>query len=489
MKHSKKNSNSLKTIQIPVILFFTIIFFSCDALLSQHLDENCPIKNFDHDKIRTCGYLQVPEFHNKFGENKIKIAYAVLKSNSSNPQPDPVVYLMGGPGGSSLNSIQFWARHPILSDRDLVLVDQRGTGFSKPTLCPELGSEMAEILGQDFNREQESKVLKDKAEACKSKIMADGIHLEAYNSRENAADLEALRKYLGYKKWNLYGGSYGTRLALTIMRDYPEGIRSVVLSGPFPPQANMYETLIPNFKSALNVLFEQCEAIESCRSSYPNLSLKFEQLIEKLKISPEKATYRDKPFYINAQDALLIIHQLLYSRNTAGRIPSFITGLLNNDQQDINRALVPLLLRAGAIDLGMYYSVQAYEEIPFNGKKGYEQSLQENAAFDPGLAFFNSDLDILPGWHHVSASNIENRAVESAIPTLIMVGKLDPITPEPFAHQTAEGLSNSEIVVFPSMSHNLLGYCPNKILLNFINNPEVKPNSDCRLENNFLIFD
>ncbi len=476
-----------KSYVISIFLLFGI--FGCDPIQSQHISEDCPVNNFDHKNIRACGYLEVPESRSAKHGKKIKIAYSVIKSKSSHPLADPVVYLMGGPGGSSLKSIRFWARHPILIDRDLILVDQRGTGYSRPALCPELGFDMADVLSKDLNSAEELEAIKASTVACKTKLLAQGINLGAYNSKENAADLEALRKHLGYKQWNVYGGSYGTRLALTIMRDFPSTVRSAVLSGPFPPQANMYQQLIPNFKQALEALFEHCEAVPTCHKKYPNLRQEFVDLMSSLRKKAVKASYQGKPFYINAQDALLIIHQLLYSRNTAGRIPSFIKGLRDGHQDDINRALVPLLQRAGAIDFAMYYSVQAYEEYPFNGKEVYEQSLKDHPQYASGLAFLNADVEILPTWHGIQAPELENEMVRSNIPTLIMVGKLDPITPVLFARQAAEGLTQSELVVFPGMSHNLLGYCPNKILLSFINNPNIKPNSECRLENNFLIFD
>lgn len=474
-------------------LFFALFLlnnFGCSPIQSQEASiKACPVKGFDHSLLSHCGFLEVPENRANPNRKTIKIAYAVIKSKSSSPLPDPVIYLMGGPGGSTLNGIQYWANHPIVAHRDLVLVDQRGTGLSEPQLCPDIGLFTVEIMGKDLSKEQEYQHLSKEANNCKNKLIKQGITLGAYNSKENAADLEALRKHLGYKKWNLYGGSYGTRLALTMMRDSPDGIRSVVLSGPFPPQANMYQHLIPNFKSALHKVFQLCEKQSECHKRYPDLQQDFKSLIQSLREDPVKVDYNGSPFYINAQDALLIIHQLLYSRKTVTQIPNFITSLIQGNQQDIYKALLPLLQRAGAIDFGMYFSVQAYEELPFNGKKEYEKSLANNPEFYPGLAFFNSDVEILPQWHTSRAPAMENLPVKSNIPTLILVGQLDPITPVSYSKITQQSLQNCQVAVFPGMSHNLFGYCPSKLLLSFLDDPDTKLDYSCTQQESILTFD
>ena len=160
-----------------------------------------------------CGYLFVPETRDDSSSPSIQLAYAVLYAPTESPQPDPVIYLAGGPGGSAVKELDGWLDAPYLQDRDLVLLDQRGTGYSLPTLnCPEM-----------------EQAVQDATQACRDRLVEEGVDLQAYSSVENAADVADLRVALGYDEWNLYGISYGTRLALTVMRDHPEGVRSVVL--------------------------------------------------------------------------------------------------------------------------------------------------------------------------------------------------------------------------------------------------------------------
>ena len=290
-------------------------------------DKNCPFAATQLSSKFTCGYLKVPENRAKDSGRKIEIAYAIIKSKATDVPADPVVYLMGGPGGSSLESIRYRSNHPVTEQRDFILVDQRGTGFSRPRLCPAIGESTVNIMAGNLSPEEEYLQLKEKATACKTLLIRAGVDLGAYNSRENAADLEDLRNHLGYKKWNLYGGSYGTRLALTMMRDYPEGIHSVILSGSFPPTANMYANLIPNFSRALHKFFQKCEGDPGCNKEYPRLESSFKEIINNLRDTPLEVLYQDKPFVINAQDALLIVHQLLYSKITMGEIPRFVKAL------------------------------------------------------------------------------------------------------------------------------------------------------------------
>src|SRR5579859_2041292 len=178
-----------------------------------------------------CGYLTVPEDRsNPSNGNVVKLAVAVFKSNSSTPQPDPVIYLEGGPGGRSLSDdgVDYYindAFAPLLDKRDVILFDQRGTGYSTPSLaCPEYF---------DANWNNEDKNLSAKAwepittqavQDCHDRLVKQGVNLSDFNSAESAADVSDLRVALGYKEWNLYGISYGTRLGLTIMRDFPQGI-------------------------------------------------------------------------------------------------------------------------------------------------------------------------------------------------------------------------------------------------------------------------
>ena len=232
----------------------------------------CPFPAPEQAEI-DCGYLTVPESRLDPSGSQISLAVAIVYSSSSNPLPDPVVYLEGGPGGSPLSDIESWLASPILAQRNLILFDQRGTGYSDPFLgCPAPEDEQADAI--------------DAAQYCKDELDAAGINLSAYNSAESAADINDLRLALGIQSWNVYGISYGTRLGLTLLRNYPDGIRSVVLDSVNPPEVNVYEDQTPNALGAFFRLFEDCAASPACNAAYPDLEAVFYQTVEDLNNSP-----------------------------------------------------------------------------------------------------------------------------------------------------------------------------------------------------------
>lgn len=204
----------------------------------------CPIQIPAGARVE-CGFLAVPENRTRPDSRTIRLAVAILKSRSENPAPDPIVYLAGGPGASALleKPLGWWLDSPFPDNRDFILFEQRGTRFSEPFLnCPE--EDTAAILDPGENNGS----YLNAALQCRDRLLSQGVDLTAYNSVASAADLEDLRAVLGYAEWNLYGVSYGTRLALSAMRDNPAGIRSVILDSTLPLQANISE-VISNYAS------------------------------------------------------------------------------------------------------------------------------------------------------------------------------------------------------------------------------------------------
>jgi pimeloyl-ACP methyl ester carboxylesterase len=226
-----------------------------------------------------CGCMAVPEDRSQPDGNQVKIQFAIFKSTSSNPEPDPIVYLAGGPGEHALEavSLTFDQRFaPLTANRDLIVFDQRGTGYSEPALnCPELIELSYEVLDQDLGNEEVLELENEATRACYERLIEQNINLSLYNSVESAADLNDLRLALGYEEWNLFGVSYGTRLALTAMRDYPDGIRSVILNSTVPLQADLYSEVPASFDRALNVLFDSCADNPVADNAYPDLETVF----------------------------------------------------------------------------------------------------------------------------------------------------------------------------------------------------------------------
>ena len=194
-----------------------------------------------------CGYLVVPENRASLNSALIQLHMAVFQSFAEGPEPDPVVHLAGGPGSSSLDVAGYLfgqGLDAVLDHRDFIFFDQRGTGHSSPRLdCPERNALTPTLLSGALSDDESFQAIVDAFHRCRDRLRAQGIDLSAYNSAASAADVNDLRLALGYNQLDLYGDSYGTRLALTVMRDYPEAVRSVVLDSTYPLEVNLYTTM------------------------------------------------------------------------------------------------------------------------------------------------------------------------------------------------------------------------------------------------------
>lgn len=427
------------------------------------------------------GHLEVPENRNIKNSKKIKLAYTILRARSENPKKDPILYLQGGPGGPTQFMENFWRNNGLRYDRDIVLMDQRGTGSSN-AICVDFGTKLIQILAMDLSPKGEYNEILGILDECKKEALEKETDLSGYNSRENAADFEGLRKKLGYGQWNLMGGSYGSRLGLTIMRDFPNSVRSSVLFGIFAPESDIYRNFISNFKQSLFRAFKECENDADCNQRYPDLKNRFFNTLGQLEKKPVVLQYNGKPFILNVQDVLLITHQLLYGRATIGLIPSFVQALNNKDEAVLRQALQPTVFTTSFINMAMYMSVMAYEELPFNGASDFLGDLKNNPEFGTGPAFFNSDAKILENWHSYRAEDLENMPVISDIPALIVNGHLDPITPTSNAVQVVKSLQNSYFLEFKREGHTLFNPCFFEICRAFLDNPKKQPDMTCSLK-------
>lgn len=238
-----------------------------------------------------CGYLSVPENRDHPDQGTIAIALAVFKARTQPAKEDPIIYLDGGPGGTTLKVSEFLFNDlisPFLDKRDFVLFDQRGIGYSKPALdCPEIDAYIRRALTEKATREEYIQQYLDAVKGCHDNLNTRGVDPALANSKESAADIADLRIALGYDSWNLYGISYGTRLALTVMRDHPEGVRSVMLDSTYPPEADLPSGAPGDFHRALTQMFDDCAVDPACNSAFPDLGNVFYQTVADLNDEPK----------------------------------------------------------------------------------------------------------------------------------------------------------------------------------------------------------
>ena len=441
-----------------------------------------------------CGYLIVPEDHGRPDGSTIRLHVAIFKTQSDNPAPDPILYLSGGPGDSPLKTVEFGfdVFSPfLLGDRDLILLDQRGVGYSEPALdCHELLELSYQTTQQDLPANKIAKLNARAANACRDRMLRQAVGLDAYTSAQSAADLNGLRRALGYKQWNLYGVSYGTKLALTTMRDFPKGIRSVVLDSTYPLQVNAYAEMPANATRAFNVLFDSCAADYACNSTYPELKTVFFDLVRELNDAPVTVPITVvNRFTLERIDSAIIdgdglidtLFQALYISDIIPFLPPMIYDIRDGNVELLGSIVESYLSSIEFFSEGMYFSVQCSEEVPFSSREGGAAAgqvypeVQRWADSDP---FFT----ICQSWGAGEADPIENEPVISDIRTLILAGEYDPITPPAWGELVAENLSNSFYLEFPDVGHGVSysGLCPLGITLDFFDDPTIEPEGNCR---------
>ncbi|MEX1252897.1 MAG: alpha/beta fold hydrolase [Dehalococcoidia bacterium] len=443
-------------------------------------------------RLIECGYLRVPENRNDPQSRHIELAVAVAKSDSPDPRPDPIVYLEGGPGGSILKiapqAFEGWFS-PFVAERDVIMFDQRGIGRSKPALdCPEFNDAYVDAVERGVRRQAFSDLIVGAMASCHERLAAREIDLSAYNSAESAADLQDLRLALGYEQWNLYGISYGTRLGLTAMRDYPQGIRSVILDSSYPPQADLYAELVPNARRAFNELFEGCRQDGACNAAYPDLERVVFEVAARLDAEPadlsvwNPATDKTIEAKMSGDVFLSSLFQALYSTDANAYLPAIVYAAYEGDVEPLTPLLGDLFFVHDSLSTGMHYSVQCREEVPFSSAENVAAAAQADAGLAHALG--EPIFVICEDWGVAQPDPKENQPVRSEIPTLVLAGEYDPITPPAWGRLVSDDLTNSFFFEFPNVGHgaSVADICPLLMTLAFLDNPTASPDSSCIAE-------
>jgi pimeloyl-ACP methyl ester carboxylesterase len=415
-----------------------------------------------------CGFLVVLEDRSQPQGPTIRLAVAIFKTSSPHPTPDPVFVLGGGPGVALLeNQGPRYNAGNLPSNRDLILLDQRGVGYSQPSL-----------------RCLDNETLQE----CHTRLVKSGINLNAFTTLENAADVHDLIRALGYQQVNLEGVSYGTRLALTVMRLYPADLRSVVLNSVLPLQANLFTEIPHAAGRAFDVLFQGCIADSSCNATYPHLQAVFYQLVADLNTTP--ITFQVTPpltgipvtVHFTGNDLVLWLRQTLYSTDLIPVLPGVIFQMRQHDYTQLASIYGQSIDTTGSI--GLFYSIECGEDMAFTTQHDLETSVQgippqiQPALLDFGLYRFS----ICKFWGMKPVPAVQKEPVRSTIPTLILQGEYDPVTPPANGMLAAQTLSKPYFFLFPGVGHGVsspISTCPNDITNVFWENPTEKPDASC----------
>ncbi len=419
-----------------------------------------------------CGRLTVWEDRQAGSGRTIDLNIVVIPATSSVNEPDPLFLLAGGPGqaASEVFPLMLAAFEDIRRTRDIVLVDQRGTGKSNPLDCPSL-SELAEDADEE--------VAVQALHQCAAALDADP---RLYTTDIAMADLNDVRQALGYEQINLYGISYGSRAAMVYLQLYPETVRSVILDAVAGPELVLFMHMPRDGQRALELLFERCANDPDCQTAFPDLPATFAALLDQL-AEPQELRLSHPlsgqltDFTLTRDMLTQFIFNAMYSSDFVALLPLLIY------QAQETGDLGPLVSQALAIGEqagitpGLLYAVTCAEDAPFI-------SLEEAATLQSETVFpltAETFLQICEGWPAGTPFAGLRQPLVSDRPVLLLSGEADPVTPPYYAEQVAANLPNGRHLTIPGYAHGVAGlHCVNEMMSQFVGAASVDNlNVDC----------
>ncbi len=422
-----------------------------------------------------CGVLRTTENELAADAPPLNLFIVRLKSTTKTPVADPVLAIDGGPGSAASESLLF-AMHKVLDrvreHRDVYLIDQRGTGKSNAMQCP---------LINEVNK-GDSQLPAEMVSDCLSQLPGDP---RFYTTSVAVRDIERVRRALGITQWNLYGISYGSRVALHYLRRYPQAVRSMILDGVVYPELSLGVDVAMESDRALQQLLVRCQAATDCAAAYPDLAAGITKLLELLKngksIQVENfASGRKQDVELTREHVAALIRLSLYSPVSATILPLVLhEAYANNNFSPLARRTLQLEEFAHSISTGMHASVVCTEDLPFAKPENVDIAALERSYM--GKDFFDNLLDICRQWPKGVLDADFKQPVISDKPTLLLSGSNDPITPPAYADAVARHLGRHQHIIMQDFGHGIAALgCVPALIEQFIESPAALPlETDC----------
>ena len=428
-----------------------------------------------------CGSLVVAQDRSQRERKSFRLAVAILRPRQASSAP-PLVIAHGGPsgpGGLRSGPMALAVRWSARLNRDVIVYDQRGAGLSEPALCPDIAERTIRVRNEISDIERK-RAYAESTRLCVAALKRQDIDPTLFSSATNAADLIDLRTVLGYSRWDVYGVSYGARVAQEVMRRDPKGVRSAILASPLIPGLVKAEDPL-TLQRGLERIFAACAAEPFCHSAFPTPEDDLYALHAEFSAKPLEVTVeRDGSLVTVHVDGRRLLAEILgrYSMGEMDRLPLLLHELRRGNRAAAAQALVGIGRGNNPPNNVLTNLVVCNDSAasPEYRKASDTVKAQLKAPFHP---FLNDGSDC-PIWRDRAGGARNLELVHSDIPTLILTNQFDDRTPTEHGRRIAAKLKRSYLFELPGLAHAALpSGCPDSIVFSFLKDPSHPPDTSC----------
>jgi len=431
-----------------------------------------------------CGTMIRPLDPSGSAPGEIELRIAVVPALNLTPELDPLVPIAGGPGQGS---VQFymayaWAFEDVRRNRDILLIDQRGTGESTTMDCA-VDDDMIE-------GEYSTELTIEYTERCLAELPHDP---RFFTTSVAVTDMEAVREALGYPLLNLYGVSYGTRVAQHFARRYPDSTRSVVIDGVVPPQLSLGPEIATESQKAVDNILTRCAEDESCNERFPDLVGDFSRVVADLRdigveiTVPHPSTGRPEEVLFGTGELAAAIRLLAYHPNSIAMMPLLIHEAGKGNLVPLgSQYMMTMIAMMDALSLGMHNAVMCTEDVPFYDKSTIDYD--GLAASYMGTFQLEALEAICSVWPAGPIDEEFKEPLASDLPVLLLSGNADPITPPRYADLAMVDLDNATHLIGKDQGHGQIGVgCTRRLVADFIDTADTTQLDATCLERSFVM--
>ncbi|MDD5391582.1 MAG: alpha/beta fold hydrolase [Thiothrix sp.] len=465
---------------------------------ARFVPETCWFDTGDNTAIQ-CGWLHTAPADSKH-PSAFQLPVVIMRHTGMEHQPDPLVYLAGGPGaaaGLDKQGIESywldWFKQKADMKRDLILFDQRGTGLSKPALnCDEYRALSASILSNPGTPEENASRYRTVSQQCHDRLTQANLPLAALGTGYSAQDVNDLLELLDYPQGNLLGISYGTRLALEVQRQFPQRIRSLSLDSLYPPGEHLFRDWPELLDKSIQRIFQYCDQHERCQLENGDIRQRYASLMAKLRAEPLLIPVTDKypgnlqTLRLNDEILLAILFDAQYTSHALASLPDMIRHLQEGHPELAQEPIENYLHHQfdDAFREPVFWSVECRDNpaVPRENRDAKINAYPELRYYLP------HDYDVCDVWNAApQEQGLQAPQAPRQTPSLIFSGEDDPITPTAWAVKAAAqqfSENTTHLFRFAGVAHSVMDSkeCANALFIQFLNNPTERPRADCRFD-------